>query len=160
MNTCFICLSLDVKRKIHKNHKKITHFETHLVLPHAREQLSVLVAGGKRLDWDEMVSDAADGSASNTSEEVSGPAEDKVRDTANTAIDQVTKALAESVVKELPLGKSLLARLHGVWNVCLTLENVVGLRMVDSVRTLPGEIWHEEGGVEDVTNGVLEQPVV
>jgi len=107
-----------------------------------------------------MVSDAADGSASNTSEEVSGPAEDKVRDTANTTIDQVTKALAESVVKEFPLGECLLARLHGVWNVCLTLENVVGLRMVDSVRTLPREIGHKEGGVEDVANGVLEQPVV
>mmetsp|Transcript_95741 Transcript_95741/g.139853 ORF Transcript_95741/g.139853 Transcript_95741/m.139853 type:complete len:278 (+) Transcript_95741:368-1201(+) len=100
--------------------------EPHLLLPCAREKLSVLVSSGEGPDGDKMVGDTADGSTSHTGHEVRGPAEYKVGNHTDATVQKVTDAFTQGTAEGLALGKGLLARLHGVRHVGLTLQDMVG----------------------------------
>mmetsp|Transcript_45848 Transcript_45848/g.143853 ORF Transcript_45848/g.143853 Transcript_45848/m.143853 type:complete len:202 (+) Transcript_45848:267-872(+) len=99
----------------------------HLLLPHSREELGVLVASRKRLDGDEVVGHATNGSTSDSSNKVCRPSKDEVRNDAVGTIDRFSQLLAEDLLHCAQLAKSTLASLQGVGDVGLALEDVVRL---------------------------------
>jgi len=73
-----------------------------------------------------MVGDTTDGSTSHTGHEIRRPAEYKVGNHTDATVKKVTDAFTQGTAEGLTLGKGLLARLHVVRHVGLTLQGVVG----------------------------------
>mmetsp|Transcript_11017 Transcript_11017/g.25002 ORF Transcript_11017/g.25002 Transcript_11017/m.25002 type:complete len:248 (+) Transcript_11017:747-1490(+) len=83
-----------------------------------------------------------------------------MRDHAVGAVDRFTQLLAEDLLHGAQLAERSLAGLQGVGHVRLALEDVVGLGVMDSMRSLPREVWNKKSGVKQVSNSVLQELIV
>jgi hypothetical protein len=128
--------------------------------PDSREQISIVVSRRKWPVRPEVVGFAADRAARDSDEEVRPPAEEKMEDQPLVGEDGKTQLVAEDAHQTGTHGEGASACIHCVGHVGLSVGHVVGVHVVNCMRSLPGKEWDQQRCMEEISDQSLEGFVI